>query len=45
MTVESHVEEKPVCPHCGRKSIYFRKDGSVRCTACGYEGEVEVKGE
>jgi uncharacterized Zn finger protein (UPF0148 family) len=34
---------KPTCPKCGRKTIYFRKDGSVRCTACGYDGKAEVK--
>jgi uncharacterized Zn finger protein (UPF0148 family) len=32
----------PVCPQCERKTIYFRKDGSVRCRACGYDGEFEA---
>lgn len=34
------TEDVPVCPKCGRKTIYFRKDGSVKCRACGYDGEV-----
>jgi uncharacterized Zn finger protein (UPF0148 family) len=33
----------PVCPNCKKKGINFRKDGSVRCKACGYEGAYEVK--
>ena len=33
----------PVCPNCGKRGINFRKDGSVRCKACGYEGEYVVK--
>ena len=33
----------PVCPKCGRKTIYFRKDGSVKCRACGYDGTMDVK--
>ena len=31
------------CPKCGMKAIYFRKDGSVRCNRCGYEGDVKGK--
>ena len=33
----------PVCPKCGRKTIYFRKDGSIKCRACGYDGKLEEK--
>ena len=29
------------CPKCGRKSIYSKKDGRVRCFVCGYEGKRE----
>ena len=35
--------KNPVCPNCGKKGIYFRKDGSVRCKACGYDGVYGVK--
>ena len=35
--------KSPICPNCGKKGVYFRKDGSVRCKACGYEGEYVVK--
>ena len=35
--------EIPVCPNCKRKSFYFRKDGSVKCRACGYDGAMEMK--
>lgn len=35
--------EIPVCPNCKRKSFYFRKDGSVKCRACGYDGAMVVK--
>lgn len=34
--------EVPVCPECKRKTIYFRKDGSVKCRACGYDGEMKA---
>ena len=32
--------KNPVCPNpnCGKKGITFRKDGTVRCKSCGYEG-------
>jgi len=36
-------KDVPVCPKCGRKTIYFRKDGSVKCRACGYDGMPEKK--
>jgi len=35
--------EIPVCPNCKRKTIYFRKDGSVKCRSCGYDGAIKVK--
>jgi uncharacterized Zn finger protein (UPF0148 family) len=42
---KNEPEEKLACPKCGKKAIYFRKDGSVRCNRCGYESEKkEVKG-
>jgi uncharacterized protein YbaR (Trm112 family) len=25
------------CPSCNRKQNYIRKDGSTRCTRCGFE--------
>jgi uncharacterized Zn finger protein (UPF0148 family) len=37
------MEKIPVCPKCGRKTIYFRKDGSIRCTACGYDEKGKEK--
>jgi len=35
------IYEKPVCKKCGRKTVYFRKNGTVRCTACGYDSADE----
>ena len=32
----------PVCPICKRKTIYFRKDDSVKCRACGYDGPIDI---
>jgi len=29
------------CPKCGRRSIYTKKNGTVRCFICGYEGKKE----
>jgi DNA-directed RNA polymerase subunit RPC12/RpoP len=30
----------PVCPKCGKSyGINVRKDGTIRCRLCGYEGE------
>jgi len=29
------------CPKCGRRSIYTRTNGIVRCSVCGYEGKRE----
>ena len=33
------AKARPVCPKCGRKTIYFRMDRSVKCRACGYDGK------
>jgi ribosomal protein L37AE/L43A len=41
--MENPEKDVPVCPECKRKTIYFRKDGSVKCRACGYDGPVGGK--
>ncbi len=39
--METKVPEKPVCPICKRKTIYFRANGTVKCRGCGYDGKLE----
>jgi len=34
----------PACPKCGKSyGINKRKDGTIRCKLCGYEGEIPKK--
>lgn len=46
MSIHTHIEYvcmsendkvKPTCPRCGKGTVYFRTDGSKRCTGCGYD--------
>ena len=31
----------PVCPKCGKSyGVNVKKDGTIRCRLCGYEGSV-----
>ena len=36
---ETTEKKKPVCPRCDRGTVYFRTDGSYRCTGCGYDSK------
>lgn len=34
--------EIPSCPRCGKSyGVNVRKDGTIRCKLCGYEGETK----
>jgi len=41
------MQEKPsipACPKCGKTyGVTTRKDSTIRCRLCGYEGEAKVK--
>ena len=27
----------PTCPRCSLRNIYFRRDGTLHCRACGFD--------
>lgn len=43
MAETKSVEKIPTCPKCGKSyGVTTRKDGSIRCRICGYEGEKKM---
>lgn len=38
--IMQEMVERAACPKCGRITINVRKDGSIRCYKCGYEGKL-----
>ena len=40
MAEQESVKKIPACPNCGKSyGVNVRKDGTIRCKLCGYEGE------
>lgn len=37
--------KRPPCPSCGKRTYYVRKDGSMFCRVCGYDGDLKIKKE
>jgi len=34
----------PTCPRCKLRNIYFRRDGTLHCRACGFDNGGKLHG-